>query len=510
MNIITIEGGNNVTILELLRLQAGSLIAPCGGQGRCGKCRVQLLSGICTEPDEVELGILTQQERDDGWRLACRARPFGQISVAVPDSQTAPIVADGVAFPAGFSRSAGAWIVAVDIGTTTVEMLMMDRQSGWRSAIVGFANPQAAWGADVMSRISAAQDGHDSAMASSVRTALSEGIVRLCASTGVDILNVQLVIVASNTVMMHLFLGLSCRGLGVAPFRAVTLAPAPVPASQLFSISGLDCPVQCVPAIATFTGGDITAGIVYIQTRMTQKQSNAVWLFVDLGTNAEMVLHAGGRFWCLSAPAGPAFEGASLSCGCPAIPGAVRSVYLSDGRFSYDQVPPVKQGGQVLGLCGSGVVGFLSAALEAGLIASDGSVVPACRTSGIVLAPGSSIRLTASDVRELLLARAAVRASLDLLLKAAGCCVDDITAVYLAGSFGYHLAERDVLRTGLLPRSFAGRIIAVGNTALAGAVKIATLTDTRYPEFLVSKAVVVPSGGTAEFQERFLSAMEFD
>lgn len=508
MKKIELDGANNTTILELLRSKEAMISAPCGGQGRCGKCRVQLLSGTCPEPDEIEQDLLARQEIEDGWRLACRVRPAGRISVAVPDGLSLPAVS-----PVGENPSAVLsedLIVAVDIGTTTIEMLLTDRRTGWRSPVAALANPQAAWGADVMSRITAANTGHGPALTSSVRTAIAEGITRLCASAGIDASNIRLVIIAANTVMMHLFLALSCSGLGVAPFRAVTLAPEPLESSRLLSIPGLDCPLQCIPAIAAFSGGDITAGIVYIHNRIMHKEPHSVWLLLDLGTNAEMVLHAEGRFWCISAAAGPAFEGASLSCGCAAIPGAVRSVYLSDGRFAYDQVPLIDQGSEPPGLCGSGVVGFLSAALEAGLISSDGSVVPACRASGILLAPGLSIRLTAGDVRELLVARAAIRASLDVLVQAAGCRFDDIARVYLAGSFGYHLAERDVLRTGLLPRTFAGRILAAGNTALAGAVELATMADSLYTESLVSTALVVPSGGTPEFQERFLSAMEFD
>jgi uncharacterized 2Fe-2S/4Fe-4S cluster protein (DUF4445 family) len=200
-----------------------------------------------------------------------------------------------------------------------------------------------------------------------------------------------------------------------------------------------------------------------------------------------MVLSSAGSFFCASAAAGPAFEGQSISCGAACVSGAVSSVYLDGSRFGYITIGDAKP----VGLCGSAVVDLVALGLEIGLIRKDGSLSPVCESSGIVLDPGLDIRLLAKDVREIQVARAAIRAGISLLLESAGLRENDVARVHLAGGFGYYLSERSALVSGLLPRAFAGKISGAGNTSLAGACACARSGVADAVDAVVSRSPVV-------------------
>jgi uncharacterized 2Fe-2S/4Fe-4S cluster protein (DUF4445 family) len=268
--------------------------------------------------------------------------------------------------------------------------------------------------------------------------------------------------------------------------------------------------VRFAPALGAFIGGDIVAGLYALNfggvAGSAPRVPSRCELLVDLGTNAEMVLVHDGTFYTASAAAGPAFEGGHISCGTGYVPGAVTSVRLEGGRFAWDLAP----GGDLAGMCGSGLLDFVACAREAGLINRDGSIAAACAESGILLDRAGRVRLRAADVREFQLAKAAIRAGLELLLAEAGVSESTITAVHLAGGFGQYLRESSAIATGLIPSSFAGRTRAAGNTSLAGAL-VMLYSGPTAPDFggILGHAVQVSLADLPGFNRHFIDAMEF-
>lgn len=528
-----IRGDGRSTVLAL----APGIVSesPCGGAGWCGKCRVLIrpVSGTLSPPDDAERRLLSPDELRAGVRLACRCVPSGECAVfsasvtAVPSGQGAGAEAcspggsggpagerDGPFDPVPSGPGRKRYGIAVDIGTTTIACALLDLDSSGILSRLTVMNSQRRFGADVISRVRAALSGHAEELAALVRSDVSLAARAVIASAGVPPGAVRACAVAANAVMTHLLLGLPCDGFAAAPFAlAARVFPGRGFAEVFGTGSGLpDCPVRFAPAIGPFVGGDIVAGIAVLGL----SAETGPELLIDLGTNAEMVLSlpAGSgkaRYLVASAAAGPAFEGGHLSCGTGCVPGAVTSVRLANGRFELglagggDSRPAVP-----VGICGSGLLDAVSCALSLDLVRKDGSLAPVCEASGILLEPSGRIRLTAADIREFQLAKAAVRAGVGELLARAGLGAGDVAAVYLAGGFGEFLSESSAVATGLLPPEFAGKTRAAGNTSLSGAVRM--LLDpsaTARFDAILAAAETVGLADSPSFGERFIGSMEF-
>jgi len=422
--------------------------------------------------------------------------------------------------------SAACYGIAADIGTTTVALALVRLSDGETVAVDSFLNPQKRYGADVIARIKNACSGHGARIRDSIASALGASASRLCAASGVAPRDVVKASVAGNTTMMHLLLGLPCEGLARSPFTPAAISFPDLPLSAVFT-GFADC-AGCVdstatvsfsPAVSAFVGGDIVAGLASLDFG----GSAGVELFVDLGTNAEMALSSGGKVLCASAAAGPAFEGGEVSCGSGCVPGAISSVFLEGNKFAWRLVAGVEQDSRAgqnsraqpdlkpVGLCGSAILDLVALSLELGLVQEDGSLSPVCEESGIVLDAGLGIRMTGADVRAILLARAAIRAGIAVLLDEARIGEADVTRVHLAGGFGYYLKEESALRAGILPRAFAGKISRPGNTSLAGAVR--SLVDPVFRDLeraIASRSKLIELARSPSFNGLFVDAMRFD
>lgn len=412
--------------------------------------------------------------------------------------------------------------VAVDIGTTTIAMELVDRVTGTILSGLSLLNSQRRWGSDVISRIRAANAGALELLGQAVRRDLLNGITQLVQAASVDGSRVGTVAIAANTTMIHLLLGFSCAALAQHPFTPEQTDFAEVPFYDLFDtdlsvyLPASGCRVVCLPALSAFIGGDVMGGVAVCNLVPDAAvpvalpvQETVPRLFIDLGTNAEMVLSAGGRHYCASAAAGPAFEGGKISCGTGCIPGAVSSVRVEGSRFGFDTIPGGDPG-QLAGICGSGILDFTAAALQSGLIRRDGSLVPVCADGGIRLDGAGQITLTQQDVREIQLAKAAVRAGISVLLETAGLREEAVSSIILAGGFGLYLREESALETGLLPAAFAGKIFAPGNTALAAAT--ACLLDGGFADRcreLIGSAETVVLAGYPGFEKAYISMIDF-
>ncbi len=366
--------------------------------------------------------------------------------------------------PAG-SPSLG---LAVDLGTTNVAAFLIDLDSGARLASLGIENPQVAWGADVISRINHAvrqpEGGEELRLAA--RSAIEALAHDLCHAVGADTGDIVDLAVCGNTAMHHLLLGLPVAQLGRAPFVAALQDGVQIKARDL----GLSfCPgaqVHVAPNIGGFVGGDHVTALLATEARW---RAGGTSLVMDIGTNTEITLIHDGRFLSASCPSGPALEGGHISCGMRAAEGAIERVTLVDGRIAVtvigDQEP--------VGLCGSGVLDALATLHRAGIVDDRGRIASGhpdvLETAGkrvAVLAPG--VHFTQDDVRAVQLAKAAIRAGVELLLEAAGLREGVIERFIIAGAFGAYIDVASGIATGLFPDLPPAHFEQVGNAAGLG------------------------------------------
>jgi uncharacterized 2Fe-2S/4Fe-4S cluster protein (DUF4445 family) len=372
------------------------------------------------------------------------------------------------------------YAVAADIGTTTLALALLDMRTGAIAARFSAVNRQRAWGVDVLSRIQCANDGGLAALSGSIRDQMSEGIAALCREVGIGAGAIRKIAVAGNTTMLHLLLQLSCRTLGCAPFTPVTLDMVTLAARELFA-GDFCCETALLPGISTYVGADITAGLLFAGIPGTARPR----VFMDIGTNGEVALidrrkgGKEGRILCAATAAGPAFEGGNIRWGTGSVPGAICRARFQDGAFVCSTIgnrPPT-------GICGSAVIDIVYEGLKYGLIDPSGRLHKECLppSGDIVLAQtedGQDIVFCQKDVRELQLAKSAVRTGLDALLGHAGLGYDDIETLYLAGGFGFNLNLESGAGIGLIPEVLRPKVSLVGNSALGGTV--AFLLDPAY------------------------------
>ena len=457
MKEIRLEGtGKKENLLERLQKEQIYLPAPCGGRGVCGKCRVRFVSDA-PDPSAAGKKYFTEEELAEGWRLACRVTLEGPAVIELPDADEDEIVAaTGFSGDGNSSRTDSAdlyadsdaadYVVAVDIGTTTLAASLVDRSSGQVLKTVTSVNHQRAYGTDVVSRMDASNNGK----AEELQQSILNDLAGMSEKLGMNPETAPFVI-AGNTTMQHLLQGLSCKTLGVAPYDPVDIS--------LHSWRNM----QMMPGISTFVGADIVSGMIAVD----MDQSDEVCLLVDLGTNGEMVIGSREKMVSASTAAGPAFEGGNISCGVAGIPGAISSVSIEDGEATVGTIGDRP----AIGLCGTGVLETVYELLKDELIDETGLMDDDYFDDGFPLAEG--VVFTNKDVREVQLAKSAIRAGIEVLLQEYGVGYDGVARVYIAGGFGEKINQEKAIGIGLLPEEFEGKIIPIGNSSLAGAVMLA-------------------------------------
>jgi len=395
--------------------------------------------------------------------------------------------------------SGRAFGLAFDIGTSTVVAELVDLVAGRSVGRVTALNSQASYGADVLSRITFAFQEPDNLrrLRKSIVHQLNELASELAASASVPKEEVYEAVVAGNTAMNHFLCGVSVDSLAMSPFNAAFTALPPFPAADIGLELNPAARVYVVPNIKSFVGGDITAGLA--AAALAEKPGHA--LFIDIGTNGEIVLKKGARFAATSTAAGPAFEGMSISCGMLAVEGAVHRAEWQDG-FRLKTIG----GGPPHGLCGTGLIDVLAVGLAQGLVRKDGKIAGPEKK----LRLGEKLALTQNDIRELQLAAAAVKTGVRLMLKEFEVPLKSLDAVYVAGAFGNSLDIRNAQALGLLPAVPEKKILFIGNSSLAGARRLLLASaDRPAAEALVRKVAHLSLANRPEFQEEFVRALEF-
>ena len=384
-------------------------------------------------------------------------------------------------------RRATAYGVALDIGTTTLTAALVDLSDGALTAAVSALNSGRRYGADVLSRIAAANSGNAADLRLSLQQDADRLIRRLLTESDVSPDHVTRMAVAANTTMIHLLLGCDTSRLGIAPFTPTVLAPETKTYPQIFGNTTLSCNVMILPAASAFIGGDVIAGALTVDA--------SPWLLVDLGTNGELLLFDGKRYWGTSAAAGPAFEGGGLSCGVGSIYGAICSVQMR----GYTPRCRTIGGQTAVGLCGSGAVEALYELRKVGMIERDGTLHDRY-ADGVVLAEG--VTLIQSDIRQLQLAVAAIRTAADLLLRQANVDPSQVQ-LRLAGGFGAQLNVTAAKGIGLLPETASAS--AVGNAALNGAAAVVTHPPLLNKAIAIAESVdVMQLANLPEFEGEYM------
>lgn len=417
--------------------------------------------------------------------------------------------------------------MAVDIGTTTVVAGLLDLADGRELAVTSTLNPQKKFGLDVLSRIQHAQNDPSGleTLSGLMVQCLNNLIGDLCGQAGVDRQHIYEVTVAANTVMLHLFLGVNPRQLGRAPYHTVFRQGQTISAGTLgLNVSSFSR-VYCLPSVSSFIGADIVAGIMATELDRALETS----LFLDIGTNGEIVLHKDGKLLACSAAAGPALEGMNISCGMRAADGAVEEVRLQNGiRWrTIGNSPP-------RGLCGSGLLDLVAGLLDAGVVLPSGRIVareefleahPGSPLAGHIdkvtgkrrfwlVPPASSgeagVFITQADVRQVQLAKGAVVAGIKALLTRAGVKDKEVEQIYLAGAFGTYVNPQILIRIGFFPRVWQDRIVFAGNSARAGAV-MALLSGParRRAEEIAQKVDYFELSSCPDFEKLFAQNMTF-
>ena len=400
--------------------------------------------------------------------------------------------------------------LAIDLGTTNVAGFLVDLRTGARLASLGIENPQAMWGADLISRINHAV--HDAAVAEELRAAavlaLNALAADLCRAVGAGVVEIVDVAVCGNTAMHHLLLGLPVRQLGRAPFVAAVRACADLKARDLGLEVAAGACVHLAPNIGGFVGGDHVAALIATEERWSAVRCA---LLIDIGTNTEISLIRGERFLSASCPSGPALEGGHISCGMRAADGAIERVRLVDGRIRATTIG----GEEAVGLCGSGVLDTLRALLEAGIITTRGRIGTGHPDTGEAgheryasLAPG--VLFTQSDVRAVQLAKSAIRTGIELLLDEAGLEESAIERCVIAGAFGAYIDVDSGVAIGLLPDLPRERFEQVGNAAGLGVRRMLASRRARARAAELARGCrYVELSTRPDFQKRFLHHIDF-
>jgi uncharacterized 2Fe-2S/4Fe-4S cluster protein (DUF4445 family) len=495
--------------------QAGIILnTVCGGKGICKKCLVQL------EPDGREV-------------LACQYHINSDLTVIVPHSSrffehkflTEGVVPQTKIQPdiyKKYSKFGSVFGVAIDIGTTTVVAKLVDMTNGQLLATLADLNPQTRFGDDVISRINYAQtDVKLAELHKIIIDCINKLTVKLCKQASINANEIFEICVVGNTTMNHIFLKLPVVQLGQAPYKAFSLDAKDLsPANLALQINSAGN-IHTVENIAGFVGSDTVA----VALAADISSAKDLTLAVDIGTNGEIVLGNKDKLYAASCAAGPAFEGARISCGSRAMDGAIQAVVINEDDIDVDVIGNCDP----LSICGSGLIDAVAVLLDLGIIDPTGRftkptnlppkvfsrIVKHNNQPAFILAERRAtsderLLLTQQDIREVQLAKAAIRAGAKLLQKKIGIVDNDIKQVLLAGAFGNYIRRESALRIGLLPKLPLERIKFIGNAAASGAEMVLLNQKCRtQAKKLARKIEYIEIAHEKDFESVFTDSMSF-
>lgn len=500
MPIVTINGAAYEvaagTCLSDVLTAAGSFRLPCGGQGRCGNCRVTV-AGRPGKLSALERERLTGEEIARGIRLACCATVETDCTVFLPKAGAEQIRMDGVLPSLTLDPLFSAYGAAVDIGTTTLAARLYDTQ-GRLLATAGCSNPQSRWGADVISRTQASLAGQGASIAAVTVNAIDDLLKMLAKQAEIDPCQIDGLVLTGNTTMLHLLTATPVEPLSHAPFAVERLFGETMDAADLGSTAvAPHARVYLPPCISAFVGADTTCAILADGLCDTPDTR----LLTDIGTNGEMALWHDGRLFVCSTAAGPAFEGAGIHMGMPGIAGAVDHVTVQNGALHAHVIGETTP----TGICGSGVVDAVACLLQTGQLDETGLLD---EDPTFILPP---VCLTQNDIRQVQLAKSAIHAGILTLLNAVNIGGDTVSSLSVAGGFGSYLDIENAGVIGLIPCDMTARVRVIGNAALAGASMLLLDRSSHHRcEHYQQTAATVDLPSNPYFAESYMMSMLFE
>lgn len=500
----TVKAYPGERLLDVLIRNGIFLRTDCGGEGRCHKCRVEKLE---ENSDPVSID-------------SCRHKVASDISIQIPASSMAAshiMTKAGLHFPPTFKdrrrsdRFRGKYGIAIDLGTTTIAMYLCDLQKGEVIASMAVKNVQALYGDDVMSRITAVVENtenldrlHDLAVKS-----IDQRIRILLSSLEKELESPLKIVVVGNPTMIHIFTKTDPSSIGIAPYLPVFYNARRFLSDQLdFTFSGI--PIQTLPNVSGFIGGDILAAAVAAEIK---NQPDGT-LLIDLGTNGELLLKTAEHLYATSCATGPAFEGATLSCGMQAMPGAINAVKINnDHKCSFSIIEsPGHHDMKPTGICGTGILNAVAQLCQNGVIRPDGAF--SNESDKFMLVPPDSgtgqlpIYISQKDIRSVQLGKSALMSGIEFLLDKAG--LDQPEKIIVAGAMGAHVKKHDLIRLGMIPHIDTDEIEIAGNLAGSGAVM--ALCDEDYIDYatqLADRIEVIELAASIDFQDAFIKNLDF-
>ncbi|MCF0230089.1 MAG: DUF4445 domain-containing protein [Parasporobacterium sp.] len=469
--------------------------APCGGLGKCGKCKADIIGSD---------GSMTTV-------LSCTYKIHEDLTIQVRTADAHRILETGtgrkVVLNPAVKEGYGA---AYDVGTTTVVCYLLNLSTGERIATSGMRNPQVQFGGDVISRCEYAIENGVEALSNVIRNAMNDLLESVCSQAGINTEDVHLITVAGNTCMHHLFLNIVPKSLTVVPYRASVTDEIVMKAQDSGLTAAPDAILQILPNIAGFVGADTVGCLLATEFDKVEEMT----LMIDIGTNGEMVMGTKDRMIACSTAAGPAFEGSKLDCGMRAMNGAIDHAKVEDGKLVFHIIGD----GDVKGICGSGLMDITACALteeiidETGKIDDDHELAFNIEGSGMsAIKLTGDIYLSQKDIREVQLAKGAMAAGIELLAGELGIEISDIKKVLIAGAFGNYMSPHSACVIGLIPEELEDRIELIGNAAGEGAV-IATLNHDEFQraQKIRDMAEFLELAASPDFQDTFVDHLMFE
>ena len=490
------EKGEN--LLDIMVRNGLEVENHCNGKGTCGKCRVKVVSGYDKSPGSIERKYLTDEEINLNIRLACQIKPENHIEIEEAGNQpvSGSILTSGYVPEFEKDNTYKGYGVAVDIGTTTMALSLADMESHMEKAQASSINPQKKYGMDVLTRITYAVENEEgikdlqSTLVRGINDMIEEVSIIEAGEKGLDKedikRNIKEIAVSANCTMSHTLLGEDITPLGRYPYTPVFKETKKISARDIGIEAGEECVLYTLPQVSAFIGADIVAG-AYVCS-LGRREGNT--LFIDIGTNGEIVLAKGSELMCCSCAAGPALEGMNIKYGMRAQEGAVEDIKIeNDGSVTLKVIGDT----EARGLCGSGILAAVRELVEKGLIKPRGAFLKLKEIddsnplkklirevdSKREFVLSDRVQVTQSDVRQVQLAKGAILSGFTALIQKAGIQMDDLDEVLIAGQFGSYLPEESLVGTGILPPQVKDRIVYMGNTSKTGAYMFLTSLKVR-------------------------------
>ncbi|MBU1076296.1 MAG: DUF4445 domain-containing protein [Spirochaetes bacterium] len=527
----TLSVKENSNLFKELQRNRISLNSTCNGKEECGKCVVQITAGTppAVSSDQKHL---SKSQILNNYRLACSCNIQSDMTLSIPDNSiteqgsantadniitTRPdhliYTIDPVIDPGRIlkkqSKGSRLFGIAVDIGTTTLVLSLIDMVSGDTLSTVSKIDPLVQYGADLISRITHSISGKKNIkiMQKELLVAINSMIRESAEKNGVDPSDIQMATFSSNSVMNHILMGLSLVSFSKAPYSFVTQSFKLISKNRLNLKMNSNAMTYIIPNISGFIGGDIISDMI-----TASLNTKKIELLIDIGTNGEIVLNKNGELFCTSTAAGPAFEGGKIKFGMIAGPGAVFSAEMNGGKIRLNVIGE----GVPKGICGTGLIDLLSILVRKNCITKDGRInkkkeeVFRIDEEPVIDIYNKEIYITQKDIREFQLAKGAIKAGIMILLNDNGISEEQIDTVYVSGAFGNYLNIENSIELNFLPDIDIKRFKFIGNGSLTGAYHaLLNKSVIQEMEELSKRITFIELASRPEFQDIFIDSLNF-